>query len=122
MFDEMTIQWGLQLQPHNDGLDMFGYVDFGEKISGIANQRKPVEGIESATTAIQFVFLAMNGFRFPFAYIVKQLIEMSLVFPRMEELILITVLAPSISIRCNSLLCCQWPNMNIIGQCNQKSK
>ena len=71
VFDEMTIQSGLQLQPHSSGLDMFGYVDFGEENSGIANQNKSAEGIELATTALQFVFLALNGFRFPFAYILN---------------------------------------------------
>ena len=71
VFDEMTIQSGLQLQPHNAGLDMFGYVDFGHENSGIANQSKSGDGIQLATTALQFVFLAMNGFRFPFAYILN---------------------------------------------------
>ena len=29
IFDEMNIQAGVQLEPHGDGLKMFGYVDFG---------------------------------------------------------------------------------------------
>ena len=68
IFDEMSIQPGIQLEPHQDGLKMFGYVDFGPHNNGIHELSKGSGGLQLATSVLQFVFLAYNGFRFPVAY------------------------------------------------------
>ena len=72
VFDEMSIQPGIQLQPLGSGLDMFGYVDFGEGNSGIHSQQKGSGNLQLATSALQFVFLTLNGFRFPFSYMLNK--------------------------------------------------
>ena len=71
IFDEMTIQPNIQFQPHGEGLRMFGGVDFGPDQGGIHNVLRDDEGVNLATSILQFVFLAMNRFRFPIAYIVN---------------------------------------------------
>ena len=44
IFDEMTIQPGIQLQPWRAGpLEMFGYGDFGEGSSGVNCQQENSE-------------------------------------------------------------------------------
>ena len=68
IFDEMNIQAGVQLEPHGDGLKMFGYVDFGPYNNGLHQTHQKGKGLQLATTILQFVFVAYNGFRFPFAY------------------------------------------------------
>ena len=68
IFDEMTIQPGIQLEPHQDGLKMFGYVDFGPHNKGIHELSKGSEGLQLATSVLQIVFLVYNAFRFPVAY------------------------------------------------------
>ena len=68
IFDEMTIQPGIQLEPHQDGLKMFGYVDCGPHNNGIHELSKGSGGLQLATSVLQFVFLVYNGFRFPVAY------------------------------------------------------
>ena len=40
IFDEMTIQSGVQLQPEGEGLAMTGFVDFGNDNSGMSNVKK----------------------------------------------------------------------------------
>ena len=73
IFDEMNIQPNVQFEPHGEGLRMFGGVDFGEQESGINNVLREEEGLNLnvATSILQFVFLALNGLRFPVAYIVN---------------------------------------------------
>ena len=70
LFDEMTVQPGVQLDRSGDGLKLFGYVDFGENNNGIDIASKG-EPFRLATTVLQFVFLAFNGLRFPFAYMLN---------------------------------------------------
>ena len=72
VFDEMAIQSGIQLQPKGAGLEVIGVVDFGEDGEGIHKQQKSSDKIQLATTALQFVFLGLNGFRFPFAYMLNK--------------------------------------------------
>ena len=72
IFDEMAIQPGIQLQPKGTGLEMFGYVDFGEGTAGIHNQQKSGSTLQLASTALQFLFLGLNGFRFPFCYMLNK--------------------------------------------------
>ena len=71
IFDEMTIQPNIKFQPHGEGLRMFGGVDFGPDQSGIHNVLRNDEGVNLATCILQFVYLAINWFRFPIAYIVN---------------------------------------------------
>ena len=68
IFDEMSIQSGLQLQPHGEGLSMLGFVDFGEENSGTHTMFHQGKPLEVATSVLQFIFLSLNGFRFPFTY------------------------------------------------------
>ena len=68
IFDEMSIQSGLQLQPHGEGLSMSGFVDLGEENSGTHTMFHQGKPLEVATSVLQFIFLSMNGFRFPFTY------------------------------------------------------
>ena len=70
LFDEMTVQPGVQLDRSGDGLKLFGYVDIGENNNGIDIASKG-EAFRLATTVLQFVFLAFNGLRFPFAYMLN---------------------------------------------------
>ena len=68
IFDEMSIQSGLQLQPHGEGLSMSGFVDFGETNSDTHTMFHQGKPLEVATSVLQFIFLSLNGFRFPFTY------------------------------------------------------
>ena len=70
LFDEMHVQPGVQLERYGEGLKMFGYVDFGENNNGIDTASKN-EHFHLATTVLQFVFLAFNGLRFPFSYMLS---------------------------------------------------
>ena len=56
IFDEMTIQPGIQLEPRQDRLKMFGYVDFGPHNNGIHELSKRSGGLQLATSVLQFVF------------------------------------------------------------------
>ena len=68
----MNIQPGVQLEPHHDGLRMFGYVDYGKYNNGISEATKSDCGFQLAASALQFVFLAYNGFRFPLCYMLTK--------------------------------------------------
>ena len=72
IFDEMNIQPGVQLEPHHNGLRMFGYVDYGKYNNGISEATKSDCGFQLAASALQFVFLAYNGFRFPLCYMLTK--------------------------------------------------
>ena len=67
IFDEMSIQSGIQLEPQGEGLRMTGYVDYGPGQNGIQEANKSI-GIHLASSVLQFIFLSYNGFRFPFSY------------------------------------------------------
>ena len=69
IFDEMNIQPGVQLEPQGEGLRMFGYVDFGRYNNGLQQTTSQGKPLQLATCVLQFVFLAYNGFRFPFCYV-----------------------------------------------------
>ena len=68
IFDEMTIQSGVQLQPEGEGLSMTGFVDLGCDNSGLTTVTDKAKPMEVANTVLQFIFLGLNGFRFPFSY------------------------------------------------------
>ena len=51
---------------------MFGFVDFGEGSDGIHKQQKSSNALQLATTVLQWVFLGLNGFRFPFCYMLNK--------------------------------------------------
>ena len=68
LFDEMTIQSGVQLEPHGEGLSFTGFVDFGEDNQGTHELYKDGKPAEIATSVLQFIFLSVTGFRFPFSY------------------------------------------------------
>ena len=67
IFDEMHLQPGVHMEPSGDGLKMFGFVDFGAYNNGIHIFHWGGD-LNIATTVLQFVFLAYDGFRFPFPY------------------------------------------------------
>ena len=71
LFDEMHIQPGVQVERYGEGLKLFGYVDFGPNNNGIDSACKDNQ-FTLATTILQFVFLAFNGLRFPFAYVLNR--------------------------------------------------
>ena len=66
IFDEMTIQSGLQLQPNGEGLDFFGLVD--EDSASMSRLLKHKDELSLAKSILQFVYVGMDGFRFPFCY------------------------------------------------------
>ena len=69
--EEMTIQPTIQSEPHDEGLRMFGGVDLGADQNGINAVLRNSAEFTLATSVLQFVFLAFNGFRFPiFSYII----------------------------------------------------
>ena len=72
IFDEMTIQTNIQFEPQGEGLRMFGGVDFGPNNNGIHDVLRGNDGFNMATSILQFVFLAFNGFRFPVCYIANK--------------------------------------------------
>ena len=72
VFDEMVKQPAIQLQPKGSALEMFGFVDFGEGSDGIHKQQKSSNALQLATTVLQWVFLGLNGFRFPFCYMLNK--------------------------------------------------
>ena len=69
IFDEIHLQPGIQLQKEGEGLKLFGYANQGENHNGLSNCLNGGNGLQIATTVLQFVFLAFNGFRFPFSYV-----------------------------------------------------
>ena len=65
VFDEMTIQPGIQLQPVCSGLEMFGCADFGEWSSWIYSRQKSAGNLQLATYALQVVFWSWIDSDFP---------------------------------------------------------
>ena len=55
------------MEPSGDGLKMFRFDDYGANNKGIHIFHKGGD-LKIATTVVQFMFLAYNGSRFPFAY------------------------------------------------------
>ena len=73
IFDEMSIQPGIQLEGASDGgMSMTGCVDCGSSNNGIPEANNEACDIQIATYVLQFVFLAYNGFRFPFSYMLTK--------------------------------------------------
>ena len=70
IFDEMAIQTGLQLQPNGEGLDFFGFVY--EDAVTMSRLLKKKDQLILAKSVLQFVYVGMDGFRFPFCYFLTE--------------------------------------------------
>jgi hypothetical protein len=85
IIDEMSIQSDLQICKNGDVIEMSGFMDIGQEGNLCYNMRKGKNEKILGTHALQFVFLGVNGFRFPFAHFISDGIQGPELYPLFWE-------------------------------------
>ncbi|XP_052250781.1 uncharacterized protein LOC127857994 isoform X1 [Dreissena polymorpha] len=70
ILDEMAIQKDLQIQKNGDVVELIGLVDVGEEGNVMNTLRMGRKERQLGTHVLQFIFLGLTGFRFPFGHFI----------------------------------------------------
>ena len=70
IIDEMAIQQNLEIAKNGDIIELVGFEDVGEEGEMYSTMRKGHQEKTLGTHILQFMFLGVHGFRFPFAHFV----------------------------------------------------
>lgn len=68
VIDEMAIQADLQINKNGDAVELCGFTNLGEEGNNCTTIRTGKNEKKLGTYALQFVFLGVTGFRFPFSH------------------------------------------------------
>jgi hypothetical protein len=85
IIDEMSIQSDIQICKNNDVIELAGFMDVGEEGNICHTMRKGKNEKVLGTHALQFVFLGINGFRFPFAHFISDNVQAPELYPLFWE-------------------------------------
>ncbi|XP_053408959.1 uncharacterized protein LOC123565639 [Mercenaria mercenaria] len=85
IIDEMSIQSDIQICKNNDVIELSGLMDVGEEGNLCNTLRKGKNEKILGTHALQFVFLGVNGFRFPFAHFISDGVQVPELYPLFWE-------------------------------------
>ena len=75
ILDEMSIQQDIQINKSGEVVEIVGFEDIGSEGNACNTLRKVKQEKELGTHVLQFVFLGITGFRFPFAHFVTTNIQ-----------------------------------------------
>jgi hypothetical protein len=70
VIDEMSIQSDLQISKNGDAVELCGFTDVGNEGNDCTILRTGKNEKSLGTYALQFIFLGLTGFRFPFAHFI----------------------------------------------------
>lgn len=75
MLDEMSIQEDLQIEKTRSGIELIGFVNKGDEGNTCTTLRAGMSEKKLGKHVLQFVFLGLTGFRFPFAHFKRDQIQ-----------------------------------------------
>lgn len=75
VLDEMSIQEDLQIEKTRSGIELIGFVNKGDVGNTCATLRAGMSEKKLGNHILQFVFLGLTGFRFPFAPFISDQIQ-----------------------------------------------
>lgn len=75
ILDEMSVQTDLQIAKNGDVVELVGFEDLGPEGNMLQTLRKGKIQPKLGTHVLQFVFLGLSGFRFPFAHFLSTQVQ-----------------------------------------------